>query len=154
MPILDLQKRARELGRIRLGQKSASGAPQKLDRFRVTANSQALLHKIAALYGGEVRPWEGGTQAFEVVTDSNRLPIMVPPQPISQWHERGGSPAASTAATGTPTSSPTSPATPRTRPTSRPWRSPPPGSTSCSATSRDGRLPGGVARLVCGSGDP
>jgi hypothetical protein len=87
MPILDLQKRARELGRIRLGQKAANGAPQKLDRFRFTTNSEALLDKIAALYGGDVRRWEGGTQTYELISDATRVPIMVPPQPVSQWFE-------------------------------------------------------------------
>lgn len=89
MPILDLQKRARELGRIRLGQKSASGFPEKLDRFRFTGHSQTLIAKVAQLYGGEIREWTpaGGTQQWEVISDSNRLPIMVPPQPVSQWYE-------------------------------------------------------------------
>lgn len=87
MPILDLQKRARELGRIRLGQKGDRGQPQKLDRFRFTTNSEALLNKIAALYGGEVRRWEGGTQTYELISDATRVPIMVPPQPVSQWFE-------------------------------------------------------------------
>lgn len=89
MPILDLQKRARELGRIRLGQKSATGFPEKLDRFRFTGHSQTLITKIAALYGGEVREWTpaGGTQQWEVVSDTARVPIMVPPQPVSQWYE-------------------------------------------------------------------
>ncbi|MBA2952151.1 hypothetical protein GON03_19225 [Nocardioides sp. MAH-18] len=89
MPILDLQKRARTLGRIRLGQKAANGAPQKLDRFRFTSHSQALLEKIAELYGGEVREWTpaGGTQQWEVISGSARVPIMVPPQPVSQWYE-------------------------------------------------------------------
>jgi hypothetical protein len=89
MSILHLQKRARELGRIRLGQKAANGAPQKLDRFRFTAHSKALLTKIAELYGGEVREWTpaGGTQQWEVVSNSVRVPIMVPPQPVTQWYE-------------------------------------------------------------------
>lgn len=87
MPIIDLQKRSRELGRIRLGQKGDRGQPQKLDRFRFTANSQALLGKIAELYGGDVRQWVDGTQAYEVISNATRVPIMVPPQPISQWHE-------------------------------------------------------------------
>lgn len=89
MPILDLQKRARELGRIRLGQKGPSGAPQKLDRFRFTGHSQTLITKIAELYGGEPREWTpaGGTQQWEVVSDTARVPIMVPPQPVSQWYE-------------------------------------------------------------------
>ena len=89
MPILDIQKRARELGRIRLGQKGDKGQPQKLDRFRLTSSSQPLLEKVAELYGGEVREWTpaGGTQQWEVITDSRRLPIMVPPQPVTQWFE-------------------------------------------------------------------
>lgn len=89
MPILDIQKRARELGRIRLGQKAANGAPQKLDRFRFTSHSQALLTKIAELYGGEVREWTpaGGTSQWEVISESARVPIMVPPQPVTQWYE-------------------------------------------------------------------
>lgn len=89
MPILDIQKRARELGRIRLGQKGDRGQPQKLDRFRFTGHSQVLLTKVCELYGGEVREWTpaGGTQQWEVISDSRRLPIMVPPQPVSQWYE-------------------------------------------------------------------
>jgi hypothetical protein len=89
MPILDIQKRARELGRIRLGQKGPSGAPQKLDRFRFTGHSETLLTKIADLYGGEVREWTpaGGTSQWEVISDTARVPIMVPPQPVSQWYE-------------------------------------------------------------------
>lgn len=89
MPILDIQKRARELGRIRLGQKGDRGQPQKLDRFRFTGHSRALLEKVAELYGGEAHEWTpaGGTQQWEVVSDTARVPIMVPPQPVSQWYE-------------------------------------------------------------------
>lgn len=94
MPILDIQKRARELGRIRIGQvvptQSGKTRPEKLDRFRLTSHSRPLLEKVAELYGGEVREWTpqgGGAKAWEVITDSKRLPIMVPPQPVSQWYE-------------------------------------------------------------------
>lgn len=95
MPIIDLQKRSRELGRIRLGVRETftkrdgetSTRPAKLDRFRFTTNSQALLGKVADLYGGEVRPWVDGTQGFELISDATRVPIMVPPQPVSQWFE-------------------------------------------------------------------
>lgn len=97
MPILDLQKRARELGRIRLGQQqtftrkdgSEGTKPVKLDRFRLTSASKALLEKVAELYGGEVAEWTppGGSPQWEVVTGSARLPIMVPPQPVTQWYE-------------------------------------------------------------------
>lgn len=94
MPILTLQKRARELGRIRIGQvvagKNGKNRPEKLDRFRLTSPSRPLLLKVAALYGGEVREWtpqNGGPQQYEVVTDAKRLPVMVPPQPVSQFYE-------------------------------------------------------------------
>lgn len=94
MPILELQKRARELGRIRIGQvvptQTGRTRPEKLDRFRLTSSSKALLDKVAGLYGGEVREWQpqgGGAKAWEVVTESRRIPILVPPQPITQWLE-------------------------------------------------------------------
>jgi hypothetical protein len=88
MPILELQKRARELGRIRTGDKGGKGQPQKLTKFRLTSASKALLDKVAELYGGTVREWTGaGTPQWEVYTDVNRIPILVPPQPVSQWLE-------------------------------------------------------------------
>src|SRR6476659_3823579 len=93
MPILDIQKRARELGRIRIGQvvptTNGKTRPAKLDRFRLTSHSRPLLDRVAELYGGTVQEWApqgGGATAWEVITDTKRLPIMVPPQPISQWY--------------------------------------------------------------------
>ena len=94
MPILDLQVRARELGRIRIGQvvKTSAGKtrPEKIDRFRFTCHSKDLLDQVAALYGGTVAEWQpqgGGAKAWEVITDAKRVPILVPPQPVSQWYE-------------------------------------------------------------------
>lgn len=89
MPILTLQQRQRELGRIRLGQKvGAKGRPEKLDRFRFTSPSKALIESVAAAYGGTVQPWNGaGTDQWEVITEARRLPILVPPQPVSQFFE-------------------------------------------------------------------
>src|SRR5207342_1422597 len=89
MPILQLQKRARELGRIRIGQKGPKGQPQKLDRFRITSYSKPLIEKVAGLYGGEVGPWTppGGSSQWEVITDAARIPILVPPQPVTQFLE-------------------------------------------------------------------
>lgn len=89
MPILTLQKRARELGRIRIGQKGDKGQPEKLDRFRLTSASKPLLEKVAELYGGTVKTWtpQGGAAQWEVITDAKRIPIMVPPQPVTQFLE-------------------------------------------------------------------
>lgn len=90
MPILDLQKRSRELGRIRTGEKAANGAPKKLSKFRITSQSKALLESVAALYGGTVRAWTpaGGASQWEVYTEVDRIPIYVPQQPVTQWYEK------------------------------------------------------------------
>lgn len=93
MPILDLQQRIRELGRIRIGQKVATAKggtrPSKLDRFRLTSPSKELLDRVAKVYGGTVAPWtpDGGAGQYEVLTDSKRMPILVPHQPVSQYYE-------------------------------------------------------------------
>lgn len=94
MAILTLQKRARSLGRIRIGQvvptSNGKTRPEKLDRFRLTSPSKELLDKAAALYGGTVQEWTpqgGGAKQWEVLTDSRRIPIMVPPQPVTQFLE-------------------------------------------------------------------
>lgn len=94
MPIITLQRRARELGRIRIGQvvtgSNGKARPEKLDRFRFTAASKELIEKVATLYGGEVCEWQpqgGGAPGWEVVTAAARLPVLVPPQPVSQFFE-------------------------------------------------------------------
>jgi hypothetical protein len=93
MPILDLQQRIRELGRIRIGQKVATSngktRPAKLNRFRLTSPSRELLDRVAAQYGGTVAPWtpDGGAGQYEVITDATRMPILVPHQPVSQYYE-------------------------------------------------------------------
>ena len=94
MAILTLQRRARELGRIRIGQVVAGSngrsRPEKLDRFRLTSASRPLLEKVAELYGGTVSEWtpaNGGPTQWEVITEATRLPVLVPPQPVSQYYE-------------------------------------------------------------------
>lgn len=94
MPIIDLQQRARELGRIRIGQvvtgSNGKLRPEKLDRFRLTSASRNLIEQVANLYGGTVEAWSpqgGGASGWEVITTSMRLPVLVPPQPVSQWYE-------------------------------------------------------------------
>lgn len=93
-PIIELQKRARELGRIRIGEvvptSNGKTRPSKLDKFRFTSASKELLDKVAELYGGVVREWQpqgNGAKAWEVVSTSTRIPILVPPQPVTQWME-------------------------------------------------------------------
>jgi hypothetical protein len=93
--IRDLQSTLAELGRIRLGQRvpARSGRglrPDKLDRFKFTSGAEHLITEIAALYGGTVEPFTGegvrGKQ-FQVVTDTNIIPVYLPRQKIDPFYE-------------------------------------------------------------------
>ena len=67
MPILNLQRQLRELGRIRTGiQVSTSGGkrrPSKLETFRLTSGARELIEAAAEAYGGTVTPWQNGDHA-------------------------------------------------------------------------------------------
>jgi hypothetical protein len=95
MPILDLQKRLVELGRIRQGTTtpatSRSGRafdrPVKLDTWRMTSRDETLIRAAADLYGGQPAPWRDGAE-WEVITGTDQLDILViPGQTLSQWWE-------------------------------------------------------------------
>lgn len=86
MPLLDIQRQAVEMGRIRLGTSiqrvsKRTGQqykqPVKLAAFRLTTPSPRAARSVAALLGGEVKAWERGQ--WEVVTDCTELPVSVPP---------------------------------------------------------------------------
>lgn len=94
MPILTLQRRLREAGRIRIGQQVATSngktRPAKLDAFRLTSTDRNAIDAAAQLYGGDPHPWEGGPAGtWEVFTTANLLPVVVPPAAtaFSQWME-------------------------------------------------------------------
>ncbi|MEC4016020.1 recombination directionality factor [Streptomyces sp. H27-D2] len=101
MPILDLQRRMRQLGEIRIGHVIDTGKkrkdgkplmrPAKLKAFRFTSPSRAILTSVAELYGGDVQPWtpaNGGPSEFEVYSTTDRLPVLIPPNDaVSQWYE-------------------------------------------------------------------
>lgn len=89
MPILDLAQLDRELGRIRIGAKADGGKrPVKLETFRFTSADQSLIKAIADLYGGTAAPWiNDGKSEFEVCTTVDRVPVLLPPKPITQWYE-------------------------------------------------------------------
>lgn len=81
MPMLDLQVRFRELGRIRAGEKGSKGEPRKLNHWRLTSASLALLEQAAGLYGGAPREWKGAPDEgyFELYTETDSLDVMIPP---------------------------------------------------------------------------
>jgi hypothetical protein len=83
--IVDLQRRIMECGRIRIGQQVPTGhngrtRPEKLGTFRITSSDRNRIEQIADLYGGTVAPWQAPAgQQWEVVTETNTLPVIVPP---------------------------------------------------------------------------
>lgn len=93
-PILELQRRLREIGRIRIGQTvpgtskagKAINRPIKLDTFRLTSRDPKLISAAAHLYGGKPQPWDG---QHEVITDTAELNIAIPPGGVAftQWYE-------------------------------------------------------------------
>lgn len=89
MPIINLQRKLTEVGRIRLGAKSEKGAPTKLDKFRLTSKSREALEAAAEAYGGVVKSWNGPDgDAFELITETSVLDVTIPPgSAISQWYE-------------------------------------------------------------------
>lgn len=92
MPLLDIQRRGQQIGRIRIGQQVPSKndpskmRPARLDTFRFTTGSRIAADAIADLYGGTVKDWNN---EFEVITGKSAIGVTVPPrdQVVSQWYE-------------------------------------------------------------------
>lgn len=80
VPLIELQRRLAEAGRIRMGERGPKGAPQRLTTWRITSPTHELVEQAAALYGGRPEPWESPTgPQWEVVTTSSDLPVLVMP---------------------------------------------------------------------------
>jgi hypothetical protein len=96
MPVsfLDMQRRAQRIGRVRIGQQvpASSGGmrPATLTTFRFTTGSQVTAEAVAALYGGEARPWEGQRGQWEVITGKSEIWVNIPPadEVVSGWYEK------------------------------------------------------------------
>lgn len=89
--IVGLQRRMMELGRIRLGGEKGEKQPgRKLQHFRLTSASRALLEAAAVEYGGTVTDWQGAPDEgyFQVYTETDVLDIILPPV----FSDRDGSP--------------------------------------------------------------
>ena len=87
-PIIELQRRMVEAGRIRAGEKGPKGEPRKLANWRLTSKDEVRLKAAAKLWGGEVRPWEGHDGEFELYTETSSLPIMLlPGTSPTTWYE-------------------------------------------------------------------
>lgn len=86
MPILDIQRRIREVGRIRIGvqapTRTGKRAPRKLDKFRLTSTDRRVIDAAAGIYGGDVNQWDNnGSTQWEVITNADTLSIALPPNP-------------------------------------------------------------------------
>lgn len=86
---IDVQRTLVEVGRIRLGVRvefrardgSTKTRPDKIDTWRLTSASRPRLEAAAAIYGGEVRPWQGAPDEgyWELLTTSREMRILLPP---------------------------------------------------------------------------
>lgn len=88
-PIIDLQRRLVEVGRVRMGKKDGN-RPVRLNTWRLTSSDRARLEAAAGLFGGTVAAWDGSPKGdeFELITTVAELPILLlPGQALSQWHE-------------------------------------------------------------------
>lgn len=95
-PILDLQQRLQEVGRIRMGTTqqfkrkdgSTGTRPAKLAHWRLTSRDQQRLEVVAQVYGGTVQPWAKRDGEYEVFTEADSLRVLIiPGQALSQWWE-------------------------------------------------------------------
>lgn len=99
-PIIELQRRLVEVGRIRMGtteeraKRDGSGTfrmPVRLDTWRLTSRDQTRLQHAADQFGGQVVPWDQRDGEYELITETDSLPIMVlPGQNLSSWYELWG----------------------------------------------------------------
>lgn len=95
MPIIDIQRRVAEVGRIRTGASTPytrNGRelkrPRKLETFRLTSQDRTRLEAAATLYGGTVAEWQERPGEYVLDTATTELPVVVlPGQALSQWYE-------------------------------------------------------------------
>jgi hypothetical protein len=96
VPLSDLNRRAPEAGRIRMGRKvktsSGKEAPAKTDAFRFTSPHANLIQQLASIYGGDVEPWNEPKSRvkhqWQVLTTSTKIHVYLPADGISQHYEK------------------------------------------------------------------
>lgn len=88
MRVLDIQAKMKRCGIIRLGEQAGTNGPGKrLATFRLTSNDKRALDRAAQIFGGTVVPWPNGSQAWQVITKTNELPIEISNVPASTQYE-------------------------------------------------------------------
>jgi Recombination directionality factor-like len=85
-PILDLQRRLHETGRIRIGVQvptsKGRNRPQRLTTFRLTSPDRRALERVAQLYGGKLEQWKDAPvgEQWQVITTTAEVRVAVPPE--------------------------------------------------------------------------
>lgn len=94
-PLINLQRRLTEAGRIRAGEKTDKGAPKRLDTWRITSPHRHLIDEAAERYGGKVQPWKSPVgDEWEVVTETASLPVLIMPSySLRQSYEHWAGPS-------------------------------------------------------------
>lgn len=96
MAIVDIQRRLVEVGRIRMGDsEEVEGRgfrrPTRLSTWKLTSRDQARLLAAAEVFGGTVEPWDRKEGEWQLLTDTDALPIVVlPGQNLTQFYELWG----------------------------------------------------------------
>jgi hypothetical protein len=98
--IIDLQRRLREIGRIRIGEqvptRNGKTRPAKLETFRFTSRDRQVIDAAATRFGGTVTEWAAPDgQQWQVTSGVAEIPVIVPPgdmsfsQAYEQWSAGG-----------------------------------------------------------------
>lgn len=97
VPLVQLQTRVREHGRIRLGKqipvpnKPGKTMPTSIETFRFTSADKVAIEQIAAELGGTVKPFDNPKASprnqWEVETPAASMKCWLPPEAFSQWYE-------------------------------------------------------------------
>jgi hypothetical protein len=92
MPIIDLQRRLHEAGRIRIGKiEGEKSSPKRLATFRFTSPNEEMITALAGIHGGIPQVWDDAPvgKQWEVVTESDSVRVLVPPEAMafSQFYE-------------------------------------------------------------------
>jgi hypothetical protein len=95
--IINHQRQARELGRLRTGYSIPNEDPDKRPRpvksktWVVSSHAEHYVQAAAAMWGGKVERWQpqgNGVPQFRVITAAERLDALLPPgDPLSQYNE-------------------------------------------------------------------
>lgn len=89
-PLSQIDTRAPEAGRIRLGVKTER-AMKSIDTFRFTSPLRRPIEQLAARYGGTVSEWNDSranpSRQWQVITTTNEIRVLLLPGGFSSWYE-------------------------------------------------------------------